>query len=45
MTFFQFYALFGAPLVLLLVGLLVAWLTGFQDAPKNRTRRHPGAAE
>jgi hypothetical protein len=45
MTFFQFYVLFGAPLVLLLVGLLVAWLTGLQDAPRGREKRHPGAAE
>jgi hypothetical protein len=45
MTFFQFYALFGAPLLLLLVGLLVAWLTGFQDAPKSGTRQHHGPAE
>ena len=45
MTFFQFYALFGAPLVLLLVVLAVVWLTRLQDAPKNRDRRHHGAAE
>jgi hypothetical protein len=45
MTFFQFYALFGAPLVLLLVGLLVLWLTGLQDSPRRREKRHHGAAE
>jgi hypothetical protein len=45
MTFFQFYALFGAPLVLLLVGLSVLWLTGLQDAPRHREKRHHGAAE
>jgi hypothetical protein len=45
MSFFEFYALFGAPLLLLLVGLTVAWLTRLQDAPKNRHKRHHGAAE
>jgi hypothetical protein len=45
MTFFQFYALFGAPLVLLLVGLAVLWLTGLQDAPRGRHKSHHGPAE
>jgi hypothetical protein len=45
MSFFEFYALFGAPLLLLLVGLTVAWLTRLQDAPKKRHKSHPGAAE
>ncbi len=45
MTFFEFYALFGAPVVLLLVVLAVVWLTRLQDAPKKRHRRHHGAAE
>jgi hypothetical protein len=45
MTFFQFYALFGAPVVLLLVVLAVVWLTRLQDAPKDRQHRHHGPAE
>jgi hypothetical protein len=45
MTFFEFYALFGAPVVLLLVVLGVLWLTGLQDAPRDRRHRHHGAAE
>jgi len=32
MTWFQIYALFGSPVVLLLVALAVVWLTGIQDA-------------
>jgi hypothetical protein len=35
MSFFEFYALFGAPLLLLLVALTVVWLTRLQDAPKK----------
>ena len=45
MSFFEFYALFGAPLLLLLIGLTVAWLTRLQDAPKSRHKPHHGAAE
>jgi len=38
MTWFQIYALYVAPVVLLGVGLLVYWITGWQDG-----RRHiPG---
>jgi hypothetical protein len=45
MSFFEFYAVFGAPLLLLLVALTVVWLTRLQDAPKSRHKRHHGAAE
>jgi hypothetical protein len=41
MTAFEIYALFGAPLVLLLVALTVFWLTGLQD--RRETRRHTPA--
>jgi hypothetical protein len=45
MSFFEFYAVFGAPLLLLLVALTVVWLTRLQDAPKNRHKGHHGPAE
>ena len=45
MTFFEVYALFGAPVVLLLVALAVLWLTRLQDAPKDQRSGHHGAAE
>jgi hypothetical protein len=41
MTAFEIYALFGAPLVLLLFALGVVWLTGIQDA--HEARRHTPA--
>jgi hypothetical protein len=41
MTWFELYALFGAPLLLFLVCLLVVWLTGLQD--KWDERRRPPA--
>jgi hypothetical protein len=31
MTWFELYALFGSPLLLLLLVLAVVWLTGLQD--------------
>jgi hypothetical protein len=31
MTAFQIYALFGAPLLMLIFGLVIVWLTGIQD--------------
>jgi hypothetical protein len=42
MTWLEAYALFGAPLLLFLVGLFTVWLTGLQD---NRDEPHKGAAE
>jgi hypothetical protein len=42
MTAFEIYALFGAPLVLLLVALAVVWLTRLED---EHDARRPGAAE
>jgi len=42
MTTFQLYALFGAPALLMLVGLAVVWLTRLQD---ERHERHHAAAE
>ena len=41
MTGFEIYALFGAPLVLLLVALLVFWLTGWMDKRYEARRRGP----
>jgi hypothetical protein len=38
MTWFEVYALFGAPLLLLLVVLAVMWLTGLQDKRDERRR-------
>ena len=43
MTAFEIYALFGSPLVLLLVVLFVLWLTGWMD--KRYEARHLGPAE
>jgi hypothetical protein len=43
MTAFEIYALFGAPLALLLVALFVFWLTGWMD--KRETARRHGPAE
>ena len=40
MTWFEVYALFGSPLLLLLVALAVVWLTGLQDN-KNKPGRTP----
>ena len=37
MTAFEIYALFGAPLVMLLGVLAVVWITGIQDA---RSAKH-----
>ncbi len=45
MTFFQIYALFGAPIVLLAVVFAVVALTRLQDAPRNEPHQHHGAAE
>jgi hypothetical protein len=42
MTWFEIYALFGSPLVVLLVVLGVMWLTGLQD---KRDERSPTPAE
>jgi len=42
MTAFELYALFGAPLLLFLVGLGMVWLTRFQD---ERDKPRHGAAE
>jgi hypothetical protein len=39
MSAFEIYALFGSPLLLLLVVLLIVWLTGLQD--KRDRRRSP----
>jgi hypothetical protein len=41
MTAFEIYALFGAPLVLLLVALFVFWLTGWMDDRYAARRRGP----
>ena len=41
MTFFEIYALFGAPLVLLLVALFVLWLTRWMDKRYEARRRGP----
>jgi hypothetical protein len=38
MTWFELYALFGSPLLLLLVALGVVWLTGLQDKRDERRR-------
>jgi hypothetical protein len=35
MTWFELYALFGSPLLLLLLALAVVWLTGLQDNKKE----------
>jgi hypothetical protein len=42
MTAFELYALFGAPLLLVIVALAVVWLTKQED---NRDMRHGAAAE
>jgi hypothetical protein len=42
MTWFEIYALFGSPLVLLLLCLAMVWLTGLQD---NRDEPHKSPAE
>jgi hypothetical protein len=41
MTAFEIYALFGSPLLLLLVALAIVWLTGLQDNAEGR-RDIPG---
>jgi hypothetical protein len=41
MNWFTIYALFGAPILMLLVALAVVWLTGVQD--KREARRHTAA--
>jgi hypothetical protein len=38
MTAFEFYALFGAPFLMLLAGLAVIWITGWQDKREARKR-------
>jgi hypothetical protein len=38
MTWFELYALFGSPLLLLLLVLAVVWLTGLQDNKKEPGR-------
>lgn len=43
MTAFEIYALFGAPLLLLLFALTLYWLTGWLDK-REAARRH-GPAE
>jgi hypothetical protein len=45
MTPLQLYAFFGAPAILLLWMLGVAWFLHRQDAPKPRDHRQPGPAE
>jgi len=40
MSAFEIYALFGSPLLLLLVVLGIVWLTGLQDR-KDERRRTP----
>lgn len=42
MTAFEIYALFGAPVMLLLFAVALVWITGWLD--KREARRH-GAAE
>jgi hypothetical protein len=39
MTAFELYALFGAPLLLLLAVLAVIWLTRLQDEREDRRRK------
>ena len=41
MTGFEIYALFGAPVVMLLVALLVLWLSGWMDKLYDARRRGP----
>jgi hypothetical protein len=36
MTWFQIYALFGSPVVLVMVALAVVWITGIQDRSTER---------
>jgi hypothetical protein len=38
MTAFEFYALFGSPLLLLLWAIFIVWLTGLQDSRDDRRR-------
>jgi hypothetical protein len=35
---FEFYALFGSPILLLLWALAIVWLTGLQDKREDRGR-------
>ena len=42
MTAFEIYALFGAPLLLLLFALVLYWLTGWLDK-RDAARRHGSA--
>jgi hypothetical protein len=39
MTAFEIYALFGSPLLLLLVALAIVWLTGLQDNADEHRRK------
>jgi hypothetical protein len=45
MTWFQIYALFGSPVVLMLVALAVVWITGIQDrrSAKHLAEKHRAA--
>jgi hypothetical protein len=36
MSLFEIYALFGSPLLLLVVALAIVWLTGLQDNAEDR---------
>ena len=45
MSFLEFYALVGAPVLLLVFAIAILWVTRLQDAPRNRPREHHGAAE
>jgi hypothetical protein len=36
MTWFEIYALFGSPVVLVLIALVVMWITGLQDKRDER---------
>ncbi|MDO8535239.1 MAG: hypothetical protein Q7S17_10935 [Xanthobacteraceae bacterium] len=42
MTAFELYALFGAPLLLVVVAVAVVWLTRLED---RHEKRHHAAAE
>jgi hypothetical protein len=42
MTAFQIYALYIAPIVLLIVALTAAWLFGLQDEAEKRREREGG---
>ena len=41
MTWFEIYALFGAPVVMLLVALLILWLSRWMDERYEARRRGP----